>query len=381
MPRRKVLYISGTRADFGLMSSALHKIGDHPRLELRIAATGMHIMPEFGCTIEEIEASGLASDTVDACYEDDDRESMATFLGRFIGLLVELIRTSKPDIILLLGDRAEMLGGAIVGAYLALPVAHLHGGDVSSTVDDASRHSITKLANLHLPATRLSAARIVRMGEEPWRIQVVGAPGLDRIFDGNLPSRREVLARFSLDPHRPTLLVIQHPVTLEVGQAAEQIRRTLKAVEEVGAQAVAVYPNADAGGREMIEVIKEYERRGSVTALPTVPHPFYLGLMSVAGAMVGNSSSAIIEAPAFHLPAVNVGTRQAGRQRAGNTIDVGYDRGQITDAIRTALFDREFRRKVRRRKSPYGDGHAGERIAEVLAGVRIDDRLLDKRQV
>ncbi|MBU1671413.1 MAG: UDP-N-acetylglucosamine 2-epimerase (hydrolyzing) [Actinobacteria bacterium] len=381
MPRRKVLYISGTRADFGLMSSALRRINDHPRLELRIAVTGMHTMPEFGSTIGEIEASGFEFHTIDASYERDDRESMVLFLGRFIGLLADRLRAVKPDIILLLGDRAEMLGGAIVGAYLGLPVAHLHGGDVSSTVDDASRHAITKLASLHLPATRLSARRIGRMGEEPWRIHLVGAPGLDRIFEGDLPSPGEVRDRFSLDPDGPSLLVIQHPVTLEVQRAGAQMRETLEAVVAVGVQALVIYPNADAGGREMIEVIKEYERRGSVTALRTVPYPFYLGLMSVAGAMVGNSSSAVIEAPSFHLPAVNVGTRQAGRETAGNLIDVGYDRGRIAGAIRTALFDREFRRKVRRRRSPYGDGRAGERTAEILAGVEIDERLLDKRQV
>jgi GDP/UDP-N,N'-diacetylbacillosamine 2-epimerase (hydrolysing) len=379
MNKRKILYITGTRADYGPMRTVLNAIDDHPDLELDIVATGMHIMPEFGQTIREIRDDGFAPDVLEATYEEDHKESMASFVGKSIGLLVDRMAQSKPDVILLLGDRGEMLAGAVVGAYLAIPVAHLHGGELSSTVDDFARHAITKLAHVHLPATDLSAQRIERMGEESWRIHVVGAPGLDEVLSGDATSPDELFGRLSFEADRPVLLVVQHPVTMEIGQAAEQMEQTLAAASSNGRQIVVIYPNADAGGRKMIEVIHRFEELSSVRIFESMPRRDYLGLLGIASAIVGNSSSGIIEAPSFGLPAINVGSRQDGRERAENVIDVGCDRGDIESAIETALFDEAFRASVEKRENPYGSGGTGLKVAGILGEMPIDDRLLEKR--
>jgi UDP-hydrolysing UDP-N-acetyl-D-glucosamine 2-epimerase len=377
--KRKILYITGTRADYGLMRFVLREIEEHPKLELEIVATGMHLMEEFGMTVEEVEKDGFKIHEIDATYENDNKESIANFIGKFIQLLTKKVKEIKPDIILLLGDRGEMLAGSIVGAYLTIPIAHLHGGEITSTVDEFARHAITKLAHIHLPATELSAKRIILMGEESWRVHVVGAPGLDLILNENLIEPMELAKKYNLDLSEPIILVVQHPVTTEVEDAPNQIRETLEAFSELKYQTVLVYPNADAGGRKMIEVIKEYEKYPFIRAFKSIPHKEYLSLMRIASVLIGNSSSGIIEAPSFSLPAVNIGSRQEGRQRAENVIDVDYDKEQIKAAITKALHDEDFREEVKNCKNPYGDGKAGVRIADILSKIKIDKKLLQKR--
>jgi len=377
--KRKILYITGTRADYGLMQSVLGAIEEHPKIELELIVTGMHIMPEFGRTINEIKKDGFKIHEIDATYEKDNEESMANFIGEFIQLLTKKVNEIKPDLILVLGDRGEMLAGAIVGAYLTIPVAHLHGGEITSTVDEFSRHAITKLAHIHLPATEKSSERIIKMGEDPSNVFVVGAPGLDSILNENLIEPAELSKKYNLGSSNPIFLVIQHPVTTEVGDAHEQIRETLDAIVGLRHQTILIYPNADAGGREMIEVIKEYEKYPFIRTFKSIPHKEYLSLMKMATVMVGNSSSGIIEAPSFGLPVINIGSRQEGRERAENVIDVDYDKEQIKTAIKKALDDENFKEKVKNCKSPYGDGKAGVRIADILSEIKIDKKILQKR--
>ena len=379
MEKRKILYITGTRADYGLMKSVLREVENHSHLNLEIVATGMHLMPEFGMTINEIKKDGFRIHEIDATYEKDNKESMANFIGKFIQLLTKKAREIKPDIIMLLGDRGEMLAGAIVGAYLTIPVAHLHGGEITSTVDEFSRHAITKLAHIHFPATENSAERIIQMGEDPANVFVVGAPGLDTILNKNLIEPTELSEKYNLDLSKSILLVVQHPVTTEVEDAPNQIRETLDVVVELKHQTILIYPNADAGGRRMIETIKEYEKYLYIKTFRSIPHKEYLSLMKITSVMVGNSSSGIIEAPSFGLPVVNIGSRQEGRQRAENVIDVEYDKEEIKAAIKKALYDEEFKEKVKNCKNPYGDGKAGVRIADILSKIKIDKKLLQKR--
>jgi UDP-hydrolysing UDP-N-acetyl-D-glucosamine 2-epimerase len=377
--KRKILYITGTRADYGLMRSTLRDIEEHPKLELEIVATGMHLMKEFGRTINEIKKDGFTIHEIDATYDDDNKESMANFVGKFIQLLTRKVKEIKPDIILLLGDRGEMLAGAIVGAYLTIPVAHLHGGEVTSTVDELGRHAITKLAHIHFSATENSAERIIKMGEDQSNVFVVGAPGLDSILNENLIEPTELSKKYNLELSKPILLVVQHPVTTAVNDAPDQIRETLEAISELNHQTILIYPNADAGGRRMIEVITKYEKYPFIKTFKSIPHKEYLSLMRIASAMVGNSSSGIIEAPSFGMPVVNIGSRQEGRERAENVIDVDYDKEQIKTAIKKSLYDENFKEKVKKCKSPYGNGKAGIRIADVLNKIKIDKKLLQKR--
>ncbi len=376
---RKILYISGTRADYGLMRETLFVIRNHPGLRVEIASTGMHLMSEFGMSVKEIEKDGFIIHKIKAIYEEDNKESMANFIGRFIQLLTKKLRTIKPDVILLLGDRGEMLAGAIVGTYLTIPIAHIHGGDVSSTVDEQARHAITKLSHIHFTATTKAKERILKMGEEPWRVFTTGAPGLDSILKENLFSKKTIEKKYNLESSKPTLLVIQHPVTEEVKEAGKQLGETMEAVREMGYQTIVIYPNADAGGRKMIKVIEEYRKYPFIQIYKNLSHKVYLSLMKIASVMIGNSSSGIIETPSFHLPVVNIGTRQKGRERAGNVIDVDYRKDQIKKAIKKAIYDKMFRESLKKCKNPYGDGKAGIRIANILSKIKIDDKLLQKR--
>lgn len=375
---RKILYVSGTRADYGLMRSVLKAIDEHPELELEIAAMGMHMMEEFGMTINEIKKDGFRIHEIDATYKEDSKKSMANFIGKTIQLLTDRVEEIDPDIILLLGDRGEMLAGAIVGAYLTIPVAHLHGGEITSTVDELTRHAITKLAHIHFPATRESAKRIKKMGEDPLSIFVVGAPGLDTILNVELIEREGISKKYNLDSSKPILLVIQHPVTVEVEEAADQIRETLEAISELKFQTILIYPNADAGGRKMIGVIKEYEGFPFIASFKNIPRIEYLSIMKIADVIIGNSSSGIIESPSFDLPAINIGCRQQGRERAENVIDVQYDRDQIISAIRKAVYDKDFRKQLRNCKNPYGSGNTGRKIADILSEIKITDNILQK---
>ena len=378
--KRRILYISGTRADYGPMVCVLKRLNNSSFIDLKIVATGMHLMPEFGLTINEIKKDGFNFEIIDATYEKDNEESMANFIGVFIQKFSKKIKDYKPDIILVSGDRAEMLAGAIVGAYLTIPVAHIHGGDISSTIDEHVRHAITKLAQVHFPATKKSAERLIRMSEEKWRIHIVGSPAIDAILNEKTIKPNMIATRFNLDLSEPIAIMVQHPVTIEIDAAAKQIRNTLDAIVELECQTILIYPNADAGGREMIKVIKEFERYPFVKLFKNLTRKEYLSLLKIGNVMVGNSSSGIIEAPSFNLPVVNIGTRQEGRERAENFfIDVGYDKKEIVNAIKKALHDDEFRENVKNSNNIYGDGNANVHITTILENLRINKTLLQKR--
>ncbi len=375
---RKILYISGTRADYGVMRSVLQNINQHPELELEIVATGMHLMPEFGFTINEVRGDGFKVYELNAIYEEDYKGSMANFIGKFIQLLSKKIYEINPDIILLMGDRGEMLAGAIVGAYLTLPVVHLHGGEITSTVDEFVRHAITKLAHIHLPATELSAKRIIKMGEERWRVNVVGAPGLDSIFNEKLLTKEEICERLDLNSQKPIFLVIQHPVTMDIEEAKEQMKETMEAIKELKQQTVVIYPNADAGGRRMIKIIEQYRGYPFIKIYKNLTHRVYISLMKNADVMIGNSSSGIVEAPSLKLSVVNIGERQEGRERANNVFDVEPDRDKILKAIKKAMSKR-FKEKIKKCKNPYGNGKTGPIVSDILAKIKIDKKLLHKK--
>ena len=354
---RKVLYVTGTRADYGLMHETLKLLNKEESIQLDVVATGMHLMHEFGYSIDEIKKDNFNLHIVNQTFKKDDERSMSEFIGNLITDLTNLFSQINPDIVLLLGDRGEMLAGAIVASYLQISIAHIHGGDVSSTVDDAARHAITKFANIHFPATELSASRIKQMGENPDNIFVVGAPGLDSIIKSKNNIDEEYL-KHKYNIEKDFVLVLQHPVSLEVNDSAFQISQTLDAIVQTNYQTILVYPNADAGGRAMISKINEYD----VDAYKNIPHEDFIGLLGMASILIGNSSSGIIESSSFKLPVINVGTRQDGREKAENVIDVDYDKNKILDAI-NYINSIEYKMKLDECINPYGDGKASERVA------------------
>jgi GDP/UDP-N,N'-diacetylbacillosamine 2-epimerase (hydrolysing) len=380
MSEKKICYITGTRADYGLMRSTLLKIKEEFNLTLII--TGMHLCPEYGYSLTDIRKDGFEHYyTVDMLLANDSAAAMAKSLGLAIIGITQILESVKPDILLVTGDRGEALAGTLAAAHLNIPVAHIHGGDQGDDgahIDDPIRHSITKFAHIHLAATQKSADRLLKMGEEPWRIHLVGSPAVDDLLSDDFYSRDFLEKKYGLDLSRPFILAIQHPSLTQIDQAEKQITETLEALREINLQTILIYPNSDAGGRKMIKIIEKYEKYDFLKTFKNLPRKDYLSLMKLASVMVGNSSSGTIDAPIFRLPVVNVGTRESVRENAGNKIFVTNDRKEITGAIKKALSDKKFLAHVEKCRSPYGNGKAGEKIVKVLKKVKLDNKLLEK---
>jgi GDP/UDP-N,N'-diacetylbacillosamine 2-epimerase (hydrolysing) len=275
----------------------------------------------------------------------------------------------------------EPLAAVIAGAYMNIPVAHIHGGDaaIGGNIDDSNRYAITKFAHVHFPATKRSAQRIINMGEDEWRVHMVGSPALDTILNEPLLSPEDLIERFGLNLRAPLVLVVQHSVTTQVDDAPRQMKETLESIVEIGYPTVLIYPNSDAGGRSMIEIIKEYDKHPFIKTFKSLPRKEYLSIMKMASVMIGNSSSGIVEAPSLGLPVINVGMRQEGRERGKNVIDVAHKKADIAQALERALSDKRFLTEVKKCENPYGDGKAGPRIAEILGQIAITPRLLQKK--
>jgi len=379
---RDIAVLTGTRAEYGLLKSSMEAIEDDDRLSLSVIATGMHLSPRHGMTVEEIRDDGFTVDReVLMQLDGDSGTAMAKSLGVGIMGFADTLKELDPDIVLLLGDRDEALAGTLTAAHVRIPVAHVHGGDSmhGATIDDSIRHAITKFAHIHFPASELSAERLRKMGEEEWRITVSGAPGLDDILAEKYDTPKSTLEKYDLDPDRPLLLVVQHPVTTQPERAGEQMEATIDAVESFDAQTVLIYPNSDAGGDQMIEKIESRSVPGSIQTFRSLPRREYLGLMKAADVLIGNSSSGIIEAPSFDLPVVDIGPRQEGRERAAKTLSVPHERDDIREAISRCLTDESIWERAAATQNPYEYGGAGERICKRLAEVDIDEGLLQKR--
>ena len=379
---RRVLVLTGTRAEYGLLKPVMEKIRAHESLSLSLVATGMHLLPQYGRTIEDIRDDGFTVDREVLMQVDGDTgKAMAKSVGMGTACLAEAFESLDPNIVLLLGDRDEALAGTIAAVHMNVPVAHIQGGDTTQggLIDDTIRHAITKFAHLHFPASERSADRIRKMGEEAWRITTVGAPGLDDILSQSYEDPETVLAKYGFDPDRPIILVVQHPVTTQAENAGAQMAETLDAVTTTDAQIALIYPNSDAGSERIMEEIESRSFGDEVAVFRSLPRPEYLALMDAGDAMVGNSSSGIIEAPSFDLPVVDVGPRQDGRERGANTLSVPHDTEAIRDAIGQCLTDESFRARAMATRNPYDYGGASEQICERLATVDINQSLLRKQ--
>ncbi len=378
--KRKIAVVTGTRAEYGILKPVLEAIKARQELELCLVIAGMHLSREFGYTVTEVEKDNFQiAARIEMTPYDDTPAVMAKSIGTGIIGMADAWQVIRPDIILILGDRTEPLAAAIAGAYMNIPLAHIHGGDVCGNIDDSSRHAITKFAHIHFPATQQSAKRIIRMGEEKWRVNMVGSLALDSILHEPLLSTNTLIRKYTLDSTRPLVLGIQHAVTSQADDAPQQMKKTLEAVVELGYPAMVIYPNSDAGGRRIIKVIKEFEKYPFLKIIKSLPRRDYLGLMKLAAVMVGNSSSGIVEAPSFGLPVVNIGIRQEGRERGANVIDVGHNKSEIVRAIKKALTNKAFLAEVKKGRSPYGDGKASLRIADTLSKMEITPALLQKK--
>lgn len=378
---RKICVVTGSRAEYGLLRPVMRAIERSHALSLQLIVTGMHLATRDGGTLSEIKRDGLEpSDSVPLTPQGDTVADTGRAVGWGIVEFVNSIEDLAPDIVLLLGDRIEAFAAAIAAAFLRKCVAHIQGGDrTRAGFDESMRHAITKLAHVHFAATERSAERIRRMGERAEHVHVVGAPGLDEALAGPFVERDELAGRLGVDLSKPPIVVVQHPLSTRPDDAEGDMTETMEAGAGFHRELIVVYPNNDAGGRRMIEVIRHFEGRRNVHGFANLAHTGFLSLLRCAGVLVGNSSSGIIEAASFRLPVVNVGERQAGRERAANVLDVPPERGQITAAITKALEDRDFRASLEKLENPYGDGQASGHIVEVLENVTINHELIQKQ--
>ena len=371
---RKVCYFSGTRADFGLMQATLKAIDAHPALALSIVVTGMHLAPRYGNTVDDIVRSGLPITARCAVeMEPATGATMARNIGHMLVAFVTALEQIEPDLVLLLGDRGEMLAAALAAIHLNIPVAHVHGGERSGTVDEPVRHAISKLSHFHLAATADAAQRLVRMGEDPAQVHVTGAPGLDGLTELALNSRAALCAAAGLQPEQPLALMVFHPVLQEATEARAQTSNIVAALRESGIQIVALMPNADAGSAEVRAVLAGHVGIEGIHVASHFPRTHFVSWMACADLMIGNSSAGIIEAASFGLPVINIGNRQGLRERNANVRDCRAEPALLRAAIGEAL---QLPRSVA--KNVYGDGRSAGRIAELLATLPLEPAILMK---
>ncbi len=378
---RNVGLVTAARSDFGIYRPVIQKIEGEPDLDLQLFVTGMHLSEEFGMTVGEIERDGyVITDRVPMLLSSDSPEGIAESMGQGTIGFARSFGQARPDILVVLGDRFEMMSAVTAAMPFAMPVAHIHGGEsTEGLIDEAIRHSITKMSHLHFTATEAYRDRVIQMGEEPWRVTVSGAPGLDNLNEFSPLDKKELenLLGLILDP--APLLVTFHPVTLEYEDTEYHITQLLEALDRLKIPVVFTFPNADTSGRVIIRAVEQYTtRRDDAIVLPSLGTRIYFSLMGYALAMVGNSSSGIIEAASFGLPVVNIGSRQAGRHRGANVMDSGYETDSILKAV-AMVTEEAFRKSIAGMLNPYGDGRASERIVKVLKSVDLGKELVIKK--
>jgi UDP-hydrolysing UDP-N-acetyl-D-glucosamine 2-epimerase len=369
---KKICVVVGSRANYSSIKSAMIAIKKHPNLELQLVVGASAILDRYGAVVKLIENDGFSPNAcVHMLIEGETPATMAKSTGLGLLELPTIFELLKPDIVLTVGDRFETMATTLAAAYMNIPVAHTMGGEVSGTIDESIRHAVTKFAHIHFPACNGAKDRIIRLGELPQHVHVVGCPRIDLIAD-ILTSSEQLIDneifntgvgnKFNLE--EPFVLVSQHPVTTEYGGGERQILQTLRAIRNLNLPAIVLWPNSDAGSDDISRGIRKWREKGldqSMHFFKNLPISTYVKLMEKTSCLVGNSSSGIREGAFIGTPVVNIGTRQNARDRGSNVIDVDYDELEIRTAIDEQVLHGKYA------MNPiYGDGNAGQRIAEIL---------------
>jgi UDP-hydrolysing UDP-N-acetyl-D-glucosamine 2-epimerase len=378
--KRKIAVITTSRADYGHLYWPLRDLSAHPQVDLTLIVLGSHLSPEFGRTVREIEKDGFSIDANIECLLSSDSDvGMAKTIGVAALSLADCLGRMRPDILLLIADRYELLAPASVALALRIPIAHIEGGEISEgAIDDAVRNALTKMSHIHFTSTFEAKRRIIAMDEEEWRVHRAGAPSLDHLRRSTLRTREELESHLKIKLEKPSILVAYHPVTI-ARDTVQEAAPLFEALASLPGQILFCYPNADAGSRDLIA------RSRSFAATLANSHVFvnldaltYWSLLRQVDVFLGNSSSGIMETPSLALPAINVGLRQQGRERARNIIDAAPNPQALLKALRTATSS-AFRESLHGLTNPYGDGSASEKIVRVLTTVPLSQDLLMKR--
>ncbi|MEI7516782.1 MAG: UDP-N-acetylglucosamine 2-epimerase [Betaproteobacteria bacterium] len=378
---RRICVITGTRAEYGLLRWVMQGIKDDPALTLQVIATGMHLSPEFGLTWREIERDGFAIDhKVEMLTSSDTSVGIAKSMGLGMIGFADALQTLQPDLVLVLGDRFEIFAAVSAAMVARIPIAHLHGGEATEgLIDEAIRHSITKMSHLHFVAAEEYRRRVIQLGEQPSRVLLVGGLGIDNIKRLTLLPRAELEASLDFALGAKSLLVTFHPVTLETATAEDQMAELLAALSELkDTQLIFTLPNADTDGRALIAMVQQFvATHANARAYTSLGQLRYLSTVALVDGVVGNSSSGLTEVPSFQKGTVNIGDRQRGRLMAGSVIKCDPDCASIGAALHT-LYSNQFQTSLATVRNPYGDGGASDKIVEYIKTAELDG-LLKKR--
>src|SRR5271157_4120757 len=378
--KRRIAVVTTSRADYSHLYWPLRDLSRHPDVDLKLIAMGPHLSPEFGHTVHEIEGDGLEiAARIECLLSSDSDVGMAKTIGVATLGLADCLGRMRPHLLLLIADRYEMLAPAAVATALRIPLAHVEGGEISEgAIDNAIRNALTKLSHVHFTSTEVARARVIAMGEEAWRVHRAGAPSLDHLRRSPLLDRAQVQQRLSLDLDRPSILVAYHPVTL-LRETTQEADALFSALDRLPGQIIFTYPNADAGSHHLIERARAFAAlRENAHVFVSLGAILYWSLLRHVDMLIGNSSSGIMETASFALPTVDIGLRQMGRERARNVLNAAPEADAILDKIAVARTD-AFRASLIGMENLYGDGHASEKIVQVLTTVPLSQDLLIKR--
>ena len=378
MKKRKIAVVTGTRADYPRVRSVLREIERRESLDLYIIATGSHLLREYGYSIQEIFDDGFKVFKEVPIFEGNFNTpfGMAQASAKCTSGIAKVLDEIDPDLVLITVDRVETLASATAASLMNFPIAHIQGGEVTGTIDESIRHAVTKLSHIHFPATQDAAERIIRMGEDKRYVFTTGCPYIDEIIKIKPVSLQELANIYGFNQEKKLVMFTQHSVTTEFSLSLDQVTKTIDALKEFDdLEIICFSSNTDAGGKEIVEKIKNQPNFIKISNM--LSHHF-LSLMSHSKFMIGNSSAGIREAPSFKLPVINIGSRQTGRLRAGNVIDVDHNVKEIIGAIEKCLFDKYFLNQIKNVKNPYGDGNAAVRIVDILERIGLPKELIQK---
>jgi UDP-hydrolysing UDP-N-acetyl-D-glucosamine 2-epimerase len=368
---RKICVVVNSRANYGRVKSVMRAVSKHPKLKLQLLVGASALLHRFGSVVDVIRADGFEpTAVVHSIVEGETPTTMAKSTGLGILELASQFENIKPDVVLTVADRFETIATAIAASYMNIPVAHTQGGEVTGSIDESVRHAVTKLAHMHFPSSQRAYDFIIRMGEDPETVHLTGCPAMDVVATSDLSLPPDLFKRYAgvgadIDPRKPYLVVLQHPVTTEYGKGFAQIGQTLEAISRIGMQAAWLWPNVDAGSDDIskgLRVFREHNNPDYLHFYRNFSPEDYVRLLNNCACLIGNSSSGLREGAFMGVPCVNIGTRQQGRERAENVIDVGYDASAIEAAIHKQLKHGKYSRS-----KLFGDGTAGNQIADILA--------------
>ena len=376
--KKKILFVTERRADYSKLYPVLKQIEKSKKFDYYLVVTGSHLLKKHGQTINEIKKDGIKIYKKFKMFEEKDDNSSATMtegFGKAITNLTKIIKTLKPDLIFSGFDIGANFAAAIIGAHMNIHVAHLEGGEITGTIDESIRHSISKFSHIHFTSNNEAARRLEKMGEIPKNIFTVGNPSLDIIKSIKIISKKELEKEFCIDLTKPLLLLVQHTVTSEINKIDKYFLETINAINETNYQCIVILGNSDAGSQKIKTIIKN----SNILNYENLPFQKYISLLKYSSAIVGNSSSGIMEAPFLHIPSINIGTRQEGRSNTTSIINVKYNKKAIKKAIKKAVEDKKFIKSIKKQKNQHGNGNSSKKIIQILEKINFEKIPIQKK--